>query len=168
VSFASTATNFNDGDTMELRIKSSNSNYSSYLYKAGLWLKLKFLKKTEIPFRLANRRSFNGSAPLADGRFLWDAGAWSNPAVFFKVAAIRPSGASTITLQDHANSDTGTTTPTTPLVVAGSTVTPAPAYGTQTVGPLTLTDMNRYFIQHNAAATSQILGGAFLIIQAHD
>ena len=42
------------------------------------------------------------------------------------------------------------------------------SFGIVRTGALTLTDMNRYFVQHNSASTASILGGAFVIIQAHD
>lgn len=162
VSFASTATNFNDGDILELRIKSNATNRTARIYKAGLWLKLKFLKKAEVAFRLATRKATATSLALPDGRFLWDAGAWSNPTVFFQTTAIR-SGTSTVTLQDHGTNDNGTTSPT---IVPGSTITPATTFGIQRSGALTLTDMNRFFVQHNSTSTSSILGSAFIFVRA--
>jgi hypothetical protein len=165
VSFASTAANFNDGDTMELRFKSSGSA-TAYVYKAGLWLKLKFLRKAEIPFRVATRRAVTGNAYLSDARFLWDAGAWSNPTVYFQINGQKSNTtASTIGLVDHANSDTGTTSPTTPLNIVA--LTPPSTYGVLRSNALTLTNMNRYFVYHvSASNTNHIMGGAFVIIQA--
>jgi adhesin/invasin len=162
VSFASTATNFNDGDILELRIKSNATNRTARIYKAGLWLKLKFLKKAEVAFRLATRKATATSLALPDGRFLWDAGAWSNPTVFFQTTAIR-SGTSTVTLQDHGTNDNGTTSPT---IVPGSTITPATTFGIQRSGALTLTDMNRYFVQHNSTSTASVLGSAYIFVRA--
>jgi hypothetical protein len=164
VSFASNATNFNDGDILELRIKSNSTSRTARIYKAGLWLKLKFLKKTEIAFRLATRKATSTSLAIPDARFLWDAGAWSNPTVYFQATAQR-SGTSTMTLQDHSNNDVGTTSPT---IVPGSTLTPTTTFGILRSGALTLTDMNRYFVQHNSASTSSILGSAFIFIQASE
>lgn len=161
VSFASNATNFNDGDTMQLRMKSSSTGYTARLLKAGLWLKLKYLKKAEIFFRLSNRRSLGSSAALPDARFLWDAGAWSNPTVYFQTNANLAT--SSITLQNHGTNDNGTTSPT---VVSGSTITPTGTYSIQRTSALTLTDMNRYFVQHNRISGTPTLGGAFLIIKA--
>jgi hypothetical protein len=164
VSFASNATNFLDTKTVELRINNS-AGATTRLYKAGLWLKLKFLKKTEIGFRVATRKATNTSAAIPDARFLWDAGAWSNPTVYFQATAIKATGTSTMTLQDHGTNDVGTTAP---LIVAGSTITPAITFGIVRTGALTLTDMNRYFVQHNSSSTANILGSAFIFIQAHD
>ncbi len=164
VSFASNATNFNDGDTLELRLKSTGTGIV-YLYKAGLWLKLKFLRKAEIPFRISQRKATTTTTPIADFRFLWEAGAWSNPTVALQTTAIR-SGTTTIALQDHANSDSGTAAPTTPITVTGSTITPATTYGISRSGNLTLTNMNRYFGIHNSTSTSGVVGGAYLMIQA--
>jgi hypothetical protein len=162
VSFASTATNFNDGDILELRIKSNATTRTARIYKAGLWLKLKFLKKAEVAFRLATRKATATSLALPDGRFLWDAGAWSNPTVFFQTTAVR-SGTSTVTLQDHGINDNGTTSPT---IVPGSTITPATTFGIQRSGALSLTDMNRFFVQHNSTSTASILGSAYIFVRA--
>jgi adhesin/invasin len=166
-SFASTATNFNDGDVLSLKLKSSTATNIAYVFRAGLWVKLKFLKKTEIPFRLLNRRSASTTAIMPDARFLWDAGAWSNPTTYFEIYAMKSSGTSTISLMDHSNIDNGTTSPT-PTAV--STLTPPTAYGVyRSPTAITLTDMDRYIIQHvSTSTTAHVMGGAFVIIQARD
>jgi adhesin/invasin len=163
VSFSSSATNFNDGDTLELRLKSSSGSYNARLLKAGLWLKLRFLKKTDIYFRLANRRSASSSVAIADARFLWDEGAWSNPNVYFQTNA--NGTGSTLSLQDHGTNDSGTTTPT---IIPGSLIVPTATYSVQRSGVLTLTDMNRYFVQHTRNTGTVVLGGAFILVRTHD
>jgi hypothetical protein len=162
VSFASNAANFVNGAVLELRIKNGNNSKITKVFKAGLWLKLKFLKKVEVPFRLATRNGTGTDAVIPDARFLWEAGAWSNPAVYFQTNAIR-TGTSVISLQDHANADFGTTSPATI-----TTITPDANFVIQRSAALTLTDMNRYFVQHTAASTGDIMGSAFIFIQAHD
>ncbi len=159
-SFSGSATNFNNGDTVELRIKSSSASYTTRVYKAGLWLKLKYLRKAEVPFRLAGRRSTSSSASLPDGRFLWDEGAWSNPTVFFQTNAASVN--SSVALMDHGNADTGTSSAT-----AVSTIVPASStVAIKRSTALTLTNMDRYWIRHNRTSGTVTLGGAFLMIQA--
>jgi hypothetical protein len=164
VSFASNATNFVDGSVIELRIKNSSGTKVTKVFKAGLWLKLKFLKKAEVLFRVATRNGTSAvTATLPDARFLWDAGAWSFPTVFFQTVA--SIATSSITLQDHGSNDVGITSPT---LVTGSTITPTASFVIQRTSALTLVNMNRYFVQHNVTGGTPILGSAFIVIQAHD
>jgi adhesin/invasin len=161
-SFASNATNFTDGSTYEVRIKTNTASRSARLAKAGLWLKLKYLKKAEILHRLSMRSAATTtSLNVADGRFFWDAGAWSNPSVFLQTNALTTT--SSIQLYDHGTNDNGITSPT---AVAGSTITPTGTYSIQRTGALTLTDQNRYWIRYNWTSGAPIMGGAFLIIRA--
>ena len=160
-SFAGNATNFNDGDTLQLRLKSNNTLYTTRIYKAGLWLKLKYLKKGEFYVRLLNRRILTTTLSLPDARYLWDAGAWSNPTVYFETN--NRLGTTSVSLLNHSTNDTGITAPTT---VAGSTITPTATYSIQRSGLLTLIDMNRYMINHKRSSGTPSLGGAFLVIKA--
>jgi hypothetical protein len=161
-SFASNATNFTDGSTYEVRIKTNNASRTARLAKAGLWLKLKYLKKVEIYNRLSLRSAATTtSLNVADHRFFWEAGAWSNPSVFLQTNALTTT--SSIQLYDHGTNDNGITSPT---AVAGSTITPTGTYSIQRTGALTLTDQNRYWIRHNWVSGSPVMGGAFLIIRA--
>jgi hypothetical protein len=158
-SFNGAATNFNDGDIMELRIKTTSG--TGYLMKAGLWMKLKFLKKAEVYQRISTRRSLTTSAALPDARFFWDAIAWSNPTVFFQAyTQSSVASGSTVVLMDHATNDNGTTSPTTI-----TTFTPGTTYATQRSTALTLTDQDRFFVQHNRVSGTATLGGAFMVIK---
>ena len=161
VSFAGTAANFNDGDIMELRIKSSATNKTARLFKAGLWLKLKYLKKAEVFQRLSNRSAITATTNIPDGRLYWDAVGWTNPTVFFQTFAIATT--SNIALMDHGINDSGVTSPTT---VAGSTITPAATYTSQRTAALTLNVQNRFWVKYNFVSGTPIMGGAFLVIRA--
>ncbi len=163
VSFAGNAANFNDGDIMEVRIKSSSASYTTRLYKAGLWIKLKFLKKTEVPVRLLNRRIVASTASLPDGRFLWDAGAWSNPTVYFQTNARLAT--TSISLINDNNFDSGTANAG---LTTTTTITPGTTYVAQRSAALTMSNMSRYYVKHTWVSGTPSLGGAFLIIQAHD
>lgn len=162
VSFAGNAVNFNDGDTLELRLKSSSTSYTGRIYKAGLWLKLKYLRSAEIFQRLAGRRSTSSSSTIADGRLYWDSGAWSNPTIYFQVNA--NSTSSSVSLIGHT-ADNGTSGG---VAVSGSSITPASAYGIKRSTALSLTNLNRYYVEHTRSSGSVTLGGAFLVIKAQE
>ncbi len=158
VNFAGNATNFEDGDVVEVRLRSSNTAHTARLFKAGLWLKLKYLKKAEVYQRLATRRSATTTATIPDHRFLWDASAWQNPTVYFQ--AWSNTTTSAIVLMTNGAVDTGVATPTTV-----STITPAATYTMQRSAALSLTNLNRYWVQQTRTAGTAVLGGAFMVIR---
>lgn len=160
VSFSSSATNFDNGDVLEARIRSSSTSYTTKVFKAGLWLRLKFLRKTEVPFRLVTRRSGTTSVTMGDARFLWDASVWSNPTAFFQVFG--SAATQTVQLFDAgALDDTQTGT-----VV--STLTPGTTYGVTLSPALSLTNGSRYIIRQNRTSGTVIIGGAFVLIRAQE
>lgn len=157
-SFASNATNFNNGDILELRMRSSGSSRTARVFKAGLWLKLKFLRKVEIPFRLATRAATGTNIFIPDSRTLYDQGAWTNPSVFFEANAVRTGTSTVVLMRNTANSGTTGTTVT--------TLTPTTTFGSTRSAALTMTDMDRYYIQHTSNAVGNVLGSAFLYIRS--
>lgn len=161
--FANNAVNFTDNNQFELRGKNSHNNGTSYLYKAGLWVKLNYLKRAEIYHRLALRRStVSTSSAMTHGRFLWESSEWSNPSVFLE---INGSGAtSSAYLVDNGASDSSQSGTS----VSGSTQTSGAAYARQRSGALNLTNLNSYTLQHNVSSGTPTLGSGFLVIQAHD
>jgi hypothetical protein len=158
VSFTSTATNFLNGSVLEARIRSSSTSYTTKVFKAGIWIKLKFLRKTEVPFRLVTRRSGSTTVTMGDGRFLWEPSAWSNPTAFFQVFG--SVNTQTVQLLDSGTLEDGQSG------TAISTITPATAYGSQTSSALSLTNGSRYIIKQNRSAGTVIIGGAFVLIRA--
>jgi len=167
-SFANNATNFTDTNNFEVRLKSThNTQGTGYVYKAGLWVKLKFLKRAEIYHRLATRRyaSPASSVLIPDGRVYWEPSNWTNPTVYLEANGLNPAGTTAnITLQDHGASDSATTLST----VSGSTITPTTTYGRARTGALSLTNLSRYSIYHTNTAGTPYLGGAFLIIRTQE
>jgi Bacterial Ig-like domain (group 1) len=159
VSFASNATNFDNGDTLELRIRSSSTSYTAKVFKAGLWLKLKYLKKGEFYHRFATRRSTSSSGSITDARYLYEASAWSNPTVFFQTNA--NSSSSSVILYSHGSNDNGTSSPT-----AVTSITPTSTYSIQRSAALSMVNNTRYWVQHNRSSGTVTLGGAFLVIRA--
>jgi hypothetical protein len=161
VSFPSNASGFNDSDTLELRIRSNSASYTARLFKAGLWLKLKYLKKLELFQRLSNRRSSTVGATIPDGRLLWEPSQWSNPATFFQT--VSSTITSSVDLVAHGSNDFGTTSATTL-----TSMTPPATYSVLRSSQIYLTDQTRYWIQHNVTAGTSNLGGAFLVIKASE
>jgi len=163
-SFASNATNFADGALYDVRYSNSTTS-TTRLYKAGLWVKLKYLKKAEIPWRLSMRRSATTGTTatfMRDARVLYESAAWTNPQAFFRTVA----GATTQTLvlqtgSNVDNSATGTN-------VASSSITPPATQGISTSGALTLVDGDRYHMTHTRASGTALMVGSFLIIRASE
>jgi hypothetical protein len=159
--FTSAASNFHNGDQMEVRLRTSNSTYSARLFKAGLWLRLKYLRRAEVYQRLATRRSLSTSGSIPDGRFLWDASAWQNPTVYFQAWCNVTT--SSVVLMTNGAVDTGITSPTTV-----HTIVPLETYGLQRSPALSLTNLNRYWVQQNRLSGTPVIGGAFMVIQVQE
>lgn len=162
VSFASNATNFVTGNQYDVRYRSSSTSYTARLFKAGLWVKLKYLKKAEILQRLTMRRSTTtATTNYFDNRYLWEAAAWSNPTVYFQTVGYTTTSA--IALYSVSNTDSGSASMT---LVSGGSITPDAAQSIKRTGALTLVDNDRYFVRHTRTGGTAVMVGAFLIIQA--
>jgi hypothetical protein len=161
--FNSNAVNFATNADVELRIKGKTQagNVSSF-YKAGLWITLKYLKKTDIHWRLNANRVGTTAAVMPHGRFYYESAWWSNPtATFMAFAQSSIASGSTVQLINGTTNETGT---------AGSavtTLTPTTTYS-QLSAATTIVDNNRYIINHGRTSGTATLGAAFLIINAHD
>ena len=162
-SFPSNAANFTNLNNLEIRMRSSSTSFSNRLFKAGLWIKLKYLRSAEVFFRLANRRSSSSSSTIADSRFFYDDSAWSNPTAYFQTNASNTN--SSVVLQSNNTNDFGTTSP---LNVSGGSITPTGTYSIQRSSALTLTSSFRYFVRHNRTSGTAVLGGAFMVIRAQE
>lgn len=165
-SFASNATNFADGNVYEVRYNSNNASYNARIHKAGLWVKLKYLKKLEVLQRLGMRRSTTttGSFDLVDGRTFYDAGAWSNPSTFFQTVGSGTSGVGcTLALFSASNTDTGVVGAT---AVSGGSITGGSAQAIQRTSAITLVDGDRYFVRQTRASGTCLHAGSFLVIRA--
>lgn len=158
--FSSNATNFNDGDTLEVRFKSSSTS-TTRLYKVGLWIKVRFMKKAESYWRLSqSRRLTSGgttAATLPDGRFLYEAAQYSNPSTHYLVMGAN----STVRLLDMGTSDTTTTGTTVSTVNAGAT------YG-RTLNAVTLTSNDRYTVSYARTTGTSLYGGGYVIIRSQE
>ena len=166
-SFASNATNFTNTNNFELRINNATTR-TSRLYKAGLWVKLKFLKKAEVFYRVTQRNGTSAiTATIPDARFFWDASAWSNPTIYFQTSSLSNSiNSSSVALMDHTTNDNGTTGA---VAVSGATLFPGTNFAIQRTSALTLNDMSYYILKHTVTSgTTNVLGSGFVIIQAHD
>jgi adhesin/invasin len=160
-SFAGNASNFVTGNQYDVRYRSNNAAYTTRLFKAGLWIKLKYLKKAEILQRLSMRRSTTtATTNYFDNRYLWDAGAWSNPTVFFQTVGSVTTSA--IALFSVSNTDSGSASMT---LVSGGSITPDATQSIKRTAALTLVDNDRYFVRHTRTGGTAVMVGAFLVIQ---
>jgi hypothetical protein len=160
-SFASNTANFTDGHNYEVRLNSSSST-AVRLMKAGLWIKLKYLRRAEVYRLLALRRGeVSTSTDIDEGRFLWSPENWSNPKVFLQSQAENTS--TVVSLRESA-ADSGTAS----TLVNGSSINANSTYSAKRSAELSLGNDERYFIRHSATATSHVMGGAFLVIRPEE
>jgi hypothetical protein len=161
-SFSSTAANFQDGDILNLRARSGTSTRSARLSKAGLWLKLDFLKNLEIYNKIsfANLPSGISTTFLPQARYLWEESHWSHPFVFFESFGIIDT--SSASLVNVGATDTGTSGLDVATAQANS------AYGPSRVGPIALNDGDSYIVKHNASGSTSLHGAGFLIVRASE
>ncbi len=165
VSFADTATNFNDQDEFELRIKSSSILQQAVVAKAGLWIALSNLGMGEVYYR--NARSYSGTAsPTINGqRALINTSQFSNPTVYTETVSSSTSASGTIaSLFDVLTSDSATSGSS----VIGGTLTAATTKTRQRSSSLAITSGDR-FIENLATSSSQTsnLSNASMIVQFH-
>ena len=162
VTFNSNATNFVNANDYELRIKSSVSTTTNALMKAGLWIKLKYLRKTDVHWRIATRKSTTGTVALPDGKFLYESAWYSNPtAIFMATTQSSTANGSTLQLVNTSTSDTATTGTVT------TTFTPSTTFARQSTA-VTLTDNSRYMVNSVRTGGTATVGGAYIIINASE
>jgi hypothetical protein len=159
ITFNKDVTGFSNGETIQAHI--STTYGTGYIHKAGLWLKLNFLKKAEVYNRVGSRLTSTVSTLLPDYRFLWEASSWSNPKVYFRPYAIDTT--TSVSLIDVGQSDSSTVG----NAVTNGTVTSLATYSGVTSPEINLINNNSYILQHNltTTGTTQYLGGGFIIIQ---
>ena len=120
------------------------------------------MKKTDVHWRLATRRSATTSAAVMDGRFLYESARWTFPTSSFVTFGQNTiASGSTLQLYNVTTTDGGSTGSATSTITPGTTLT------RQTATP-TLIDNNRYIINQVRTSGTSTLGSAFLIINAHD
>ncbi len=163
--FSSNATNFNNGDNLEVRFRSATA-VTTRLYKVGLWVRVRYVKKAEVFWRLTtHRRATSGTTltNLPDGRFLYEAAQYSNPTTFFHaMGQATTANQSVIRLVDMNTSDSAVTGGTNI-----STVNSALTYGAVT-NAVTLTSGDRYYVSHQRVSGTATIGGAFILIRCQE
>jgi hypothetical protein len=107
VSFASNATNFVNGGTYSIRIKNTGAAGTTNLMRAGLWVTLSELYKSEIPILVARGASSAGStgAFQTSNRYLYNSATFTNPRTTYESSGF----AGTTNCQQHLI-DAGTST----------------------------------------------------------
>ncbi len=164
--FSSNAVNFNDGDNLEVRFRSATA-VTTRLYKVGLWVRVRYVKKAEVFWRLTtHRRATTGTTltNMPDARFLYEAAQYTNPSThFMAMGSSSAANASTVRLVDMGLSENAVTGGTN-LSTINSAVTYA-----RIINAVTLTSGNRYYISHQRGASgTAVMGGAFIIIRCQE
>lgn len=105
--FSVGATEFTDGSTISLKIRSGNNVDTAYLAKAMLSIKLTNFSKGEVYIPVQGRT--NGNGIMTAYRLKLDTDVFSNPAVYYEVNG-HGNGvdAKNFYLYDHGTNDSGT------------------------------------------------------------
>lgn len=162
--FSSTQLNFTNGHTYDVRYLTSNAASPVRVYKAGLWLKLKYLRSAQILFRVAGRHStaVAGTTNILDNRTLWESSKWSNPTTYFRTVASNVMS-STALYTDGVN-DSGTAAL---ALIAGSSLAHEAAQSIQTSAAVTLTDGDRHVTRRTHGDTSTGVNmSSFIVVDA--
>jgi adhesin/invasin len=147
-SFAANATNFDDLDDFNVKIKTSNASYNAHIYKAGVWITLNNLTKLETFWKMRwGESGISASTTQCLGKFRYSSSAWSNPTAYLEASH---NASSTInnyyfTLTDTGTSDSSRTgTNLTTKLFSG--------YLTRTIErvSLSLTDTSRYCVYNGS------------------
>jgi hypothetical protein len=162
--FAANAANFINGNTFELRINTNSGTRTARLVKAGLWIKLKYLKSAEIINRLAMARpAVTTSLSVDEGRYLFTEANWTNPQVFFQASGSVTT--SSISLREDGTNDSGTVSS---VAVSNASITQSASHTMIRSNEIFLLDNNRYFINHTRSSGTVNMGAAFLVIRAQE
>lgn len=162
--FSSTKLNFTDGHTYDVRYLTSNTASPVRVYKAGLWLKLKYLRSAEILFRVSGRFSTSSAASenLLDNRTLWESTRWSNPTTYFQTVASNAMSSSALYTDSVNNSGT-----TSLALIAGSSLNHGAPQSIQRSAAITLTNGDRHVVRHTHTDTSTAVNmSSFIVVDA--
>lgn len=163
-SFSNAEANFTEGDDIEIRFRGSSGVNGCYLHKAGLWVSLTSVSKTESWYRIGRQVDMTAasSGTRAEQRTLMDTALFGGPTVWFEAHGWDPAASvNTVTLFSAGTSDTAT---------AGSSITtvtlPVARGRVRTVGNPALTDNDRYiFLWNNPGIGAAKLTHSFIVIQ---
>lgn len=155
---------FLNNKTYEIRLRSNNAAYTSYLFKAGVSITLTNLSKAEIANRIYMRRSSAASAMLGGGRLIWEAADYAHPKIFFETNGnITAGGSASKELDDHGTSDVSIATP---VVVTDSVHSLTTTQGPVRTPELFLTDGNRVGVYDRVNSGTMNATSSFLVIQS--
>lgn len=162
-SLADSAT-FLNNKTYEVRLRSSSSSYTAYVFKAGISVALTNLSKTEIMNRLYMRRSSATSAMLGGGRLIWEASDYAHPKTYVETFGnITAGGSSSREIDDHGTSDSSVATP---VVLTDSVHSLTTTLGPVRSSEVTLTDGNRIGLYDRVNSGTMNATSSFLVIKS--
>jgi Bacterial Ig-like domain (group 1)/Invasin, domain 3 len=166
VSFANNATGFTDDHDFEVRFKTASNNDDGSILKAGLWIKLHYLQKAEILYRLATRNSVSvsGTTDFQDARFLFELSEWSNPTTYFEIQGSQTNGTSSVELIEYDDTVSGTAGTNTASLSLATT------YSRTRSSSFSMSNLQAFGVRRTTTLTSgsSLLGSAYLVIDAHD
>lgn len=143
-SFANNATNFTDNSEFQVKI-SNTTGATTYIYKAGIWVKLTNLSKGVVQYRVGRYKEINsGSTAYRDqSRVYIDTTVFKKPKFYYEdVGQCSVASCATTGLYDNGTNDKGTTSPT---LVTSSSNTPGTSFARTRGSQISLTSGDRFY-----------------------
>lgn len=108
--FSNSATNFDEGDNFEARIKTNNASYNAELRGAvRLYVTLTNLSKAEIIYRVGRARAAGTTTDdMVQQRALIDKTLFTNPAIYYEACGYLSGNYNKVWLMDDSTRDSGT------------------------------------------------------------
>jgi hypothetical protein len=162
-SFTATAAGLTVGNDFDLRIESSSASYTTYLARAGLWIKLTNLYRGEVYYRADRSHGNIATSYFTDERLDLHASYFSNPTLLLEATGSNTTAsAATYLLYDDGSNDTGSAGATT---VTGATITFPTAKGRVRSSAFTVTDGDRFIGQFSKTAGTDAVTNALVVFQ---
>jgi len=168
ISFADNAADFTNGNdiSVQSRQQGGAGGSVSYIFKAGLWVKLMGpLNQADVYYRIGRNVDTTSSTvvtPLA--RSIIDLTKFLVPTVYFEATGFQPSaGTSSISLIDHGSNDSGNAGGST---ITGSTLNLSTTNARSRSSALSITSGDRYIPSVNVTSGSATMNSGFVIINA--
>lgn len=108
LAIADNATNFSNATDFEVRIRSNSTGTTSRIYKAGLYVLLANIIKTQVPYRIARSANTSSNLVFAHQRTAINTSWFYSPTINFEATGYEPTvGTSDIDLKTAGTTDSG-------------------------------------------------------------
>ncbi len=143
--FAANATDFDDDDVFEIRLKSDDNTNRVTILKSGLWITLDQIVKGEVTYRCGSNVDNSVARGFVSYRLNLNKSSYTTGATYFE-ATLNKDGSTTVDLNLRDCGTSAGVAAGSCTAVAGSTVTWSGARELQRSGAINLTDGNEYLV----------------------